>query len=101
MSKVCARFGVGSSCHGACQEMAQIGGGFSPQKSPKQVLKKYFGVGSSCEGACQEMLRLLSANLYFHFSTSSRGKLHTRKMGLKENLQSSVRSECELIWQGG
>ena len=31
---------VGSSCHGACQEMAQIGGGFSPQKSPKQVLKK-------------------------------------------------------------
>ena len=29
-----------SSCHGACQEMAQIGGGFSPQKSPKQVLKK-------------------------------------------------------------
>ena len=84
VSKVCARFGLEARVMERVKRWHRLEVGFHLRKVQNKSSKKYFGVGSSCEGACQEMFRLLSANLYFHFSTSSRGKGHTRKMGTEK-----------------
>lgn len=63
-------------------------------------------VASSCQGARQEMAQIalceaLFSVLFFFIGKTVRTREMGTNTGLNENLQSSVRAECELIWEGG